>query len=754
MATLRNARIAQVFDLVLVAAAVSVLILGLVDWRTGIPQFGRFTAFVLVTCSGLMAVILATDERVIARMVSPIVLGSALSVIASPLLHRTGTGMIPLWTVAAVLPFLVVYRGRLNTAIPFVAILVIAAGAAVTVTDHTGAGGANTPVIIAFAVYLPTGALLDWVQERLHGRAALSRTQLPGAALIAAGATGYAAGLLGALNLRHRYPGTAWASISAIAVSGLFALLVWQFARSATLRRLSHTLLEAAQSMPWNGPQIEDTAIGIISANVRADFVTVEPKPCGRPALCEQLDSDRWIVVRRRPGDVPFGNADARIVQGVAALARVSYIRTATESQLRDQAVTDDLTGLWEYKQFRGVLETQSKLRTDGEIIGVVFFDLDYFKQINETYGHMRADVVLETLGRRLRGVSRHWRFARFGGDEFVGMRHGVRDQSHLDALCEELQHVIIEPIVADGKEIVAGVTIGRTLYADPNENPSAVVARAEQDERRRKQARPRPSGPPTDAELIQALFDGGLRVVFQPVFNLPSRTVHGWEALLRCDIPGRGQIPPPDVIAAARRTDALDAITTRVAQVALDTADEACLRLGRRLVISFNLESDQIRWNNPTLEWVSQRADTSHAEILAEITERGDAAWEEEQYEVVADLERHGIGVALDDYGAGQSRLRAVARRRWHVVKLDRDFLTTDEPGLRLLRHNVQAMHELGQPVVLEGLESEALVRLAERLGIDFGQGYWLGRPISGEQLLATLDTIPLLEQPESHAP
>jgi len=746
-------RTATVFDTALVVVAAAILAVGFAAWRGGLADVDWFTLFVLATCSALTAVIMAIDERVIARTVSPIVLGSALSVVVSPLLHRSGTAMIPLWAAAAAIPCFIIFRRRLGAAIPFVAILVIAAGAAVTVTDRVTAQGPTVRVLIALAVYLPSGAVLDWVQERLHGRVALSRAQLPGAVRVAVGATGYAVGLLGAVNLQHLYPDTAWASLSAVAVSGLFAAIVWQYTRNATSRRLSRTLLEAAESMPWNGADIDASAVRFVAANVRADSVAVVAGPAPKPALSHQIAHRRWLVVQRRPGDVVFGDADTRIVEGIATLARVSYIRTATEALLRNEADTDDLTGLWEYKHFRAMVETQSQNRQPGELFGVVFVDLDYFKQINETFGHLRADIVLATLGRRMREISRNWRFARFGGDEFVGRYRGVRDQAHLDELCEALGRVIVEPITADGLEIVTGVTIGRTLYADPQEHPAAAVARAEDDERRRKQARPARTTAPTDAELVQAVLGDGLRVVFQPVFRLPARSLHGWEALLRCEVPGRGEVAPPEVIAAARRMDALDAITLKVAQAAVDTADEAGRRAGIRFVISFNVESDQIRWNSPVLEWVRQRAATARSEILVEITERGDADWQEEQYEIVADLERHGVGFALDDYGAGQSRLRAVARRRWHVVKLDRDFLTTDEPGLRLLEHNVLAMHELGQRVLLEGLEDESLVRLAERLGIDFGQGHWLGRPISGETLLASLGAMRLPDQPASAA-
>jgi EAL domain-containing protein (putative c-di-GMP-specific phosphodiesterase class I) len=195
--------------------------------------------------------------------------------------------------------------------------------------------------------------------------------------------------------------------------------------------------------------------------------------------------------------------------------------------------------------------------------------------------------------------------------------------------------------------------------------------------------------------------------------------------------------VPPDELVEAARRLGALDQLTRRVAEIAVPVVEEASRRYGRALGVSVNLETEQLRYDSDLLAWIIARAQGSPARLIVEITERGDAAWTEEQYDAVDRLRNAGVESSLDDYGSGQSRLRPVTSRTWHWVKMDRDFLTTDEGGLVMLRHTVQALHELGLQVVLEGLETYEQVELGRSLGIEYGQGFVLSPPIPSDRLL-----------------
>lgn len=736
----RTARTARAYDRVLVAATAVVVLGGLARWFVvGAPALRQFAPAVLASSMALIAVVTAGDDRTLSRLVSPTVLGVSLAVITSPVVSASPHDLFPLWALCFLTTVALTRRFRVREEVPLLCTQVLAGAALVLASHLPGPVSPTGRVLVGAIAYAAASVPLAWTRERLHGRTMLPNARSETGLRLTLAAAAYAVGTVAALNWLHADPDNRWAAVVLVATVVFIALVAWQATILSSLRRTSRALLRAVRTTPWPADRIDTIMKQLVSQHVRVEEVVVSSAPGTKAMLSEQVTDGRWLVARRRLGDHRFTRLDASVVAGIASLGRTSYTWAETEARLRTEAVTDKLTGLWQYPAWRSFFEAQSALRADGELIGIVFFDLDHFKEINETFGHLRADVVLATIGERLRGMSRQWRFGRFGGDEFVGFRRDVRDDAHLDTLCEELRRVVAEPVRADGRDIVPSITVGRTLSAGPAENPGRIVARAERDVRQRKSARPQPEKR-SDRDLVQALLDGGLRVAFQPVIDLADDSVHGYEALLRSDLPGIGQVPPVELVAAARNVGALDTLTLGVAEEALAVVARACEKAGRLLNVGINLESDQLHWGNAALEWLAEAAQTFPGGVVVEITDRGDTSWEAEQYEVVADLESRGLAIALDDYGAGQSRLRAVARRRWHAVKLDRDFLTTDEPGLVMLRHNVQAMHELGQTVLLEGLETQEQVDLARSLGIDLGQGYLLGRPMSGEELLAAL--------------
>lgn len=177
----------------------------------------------------------------------------------------------------------------------------------------------------------------------------------------------------------------------------------------------------------------------------------------------------------------------------IRALRRLS---TELMEATRERTRTDRLTGLWEYAQWWTFAEDQSRDRQPRERVGVVFFDFDHFKELNETYGHLRANDVLAAVGARLTAASRHWRFGRFGGDEIVGLIREVQDAAELDEVCRQIQRVVSEPVASGRHLIVATVTVGRVLSVDRADRLSRLLAHADADLRRRKNARPARSEP------------------------------------------------------------------------------------------------------------------------------------------------------------------------------------------------------------------------------------------------------------------
>lgn len=502
---------------------------------------------------------------------------------------------------------------------------------------------------------------------------------------------------------------------------------------------VARVLLDAAAGTPWPDREADGRLLDALRGQVRARSVTVETQPVPG-ALCEPVGRDLWVVVRR--GVLPVRRADARLVGALAAMARASHDSSEREARLRHDAVTDPLTGLWDYSHWFSVFIQDSSHRAVGTHCAVVFLDLNRFKQLNSEHGHLRADDVLAAIGERLRGFP-GWTFARFGGDEFVGFTRTVRGDDHLQQLCRDLARRIEQPVTTEGRTISVSASIGRVLSTSKFDAPDRLVSRAELDMRQRKSnARPVMAGRATDHELVRGLLEGGIDVAFQSVVDLRDRTVHGWEALLRSRLPYLAPTGPADLVVSAARVGALDHLTRVVAERALSTIDEAVRRSGRPFHVSINLELEQLRWDSELLDWLCTRVRDDGARLMLEITERtlGPQAWSREHDAVADELLRHGVGLALDDYGAGLARTDALIQRQWDWVKLDSVLLSGSERGRVMLSGLVEMLHELGAPVVVEGVETEEHLALAESLGVEMAQGHLFGRAIAGSQLLAEL--------------
>ncbi|MFT4263040.1 MAG: bifunctional diguanylate cyclase/phosphodiesterase, partial [Nocardioides sp.] len=537
-----------------------------------------------------------------------------------------------------------------------------------------------------------------------------------------------------------------WPAIATAAAVGLATLAAAQFARIAMLSRVNDALTEASSSTPWPPEAIDDTLIHLVSGHVRAARISVEAAPGGPEALSEEIHPGSVLVLRREPGDFGFGRHDARLVAALAAMARASHSQAARESRLWAAAVTDELTGLWEYEQWRSHLRELSLTRGGREKLGIVFLDLDHFKQVNSDYGHLRADQLLTAIGGRLLRQSPQWRFGRFGGDEFVGVARNIRDEAHLDELCRGLAAIIRQPVETDGAIIAATASVGRVLSPNRGDSPDVVLAKAEHDLRERKAAREVGAGQPVarvdENDVLLRVLDHGVDVAYQPIIDVATREVVGWEALLRGHLPLLGSLNPEELVDSAVRAGVLDVITRQVAQQAIATSTRVAERVQRRLTLSLNLEQEQFRSNSSLIKWVIEQSAHAPIDLVLELTERGAPdTWGSTEDALADELIGRGIGLALDDLGAGNARMAMLARRHWHTVKLDRAFLTSGARGLVLLGHAVTMLHDLGLTIVMEGVETAEQLAIVERLGIDQVQGHYFAAAGTAEELLSFVE-------------
>jgi len=245
------------------------------------------------------------------------------------------------------------------------------------------------------------------------------------------------------------------------------------------------------------------------------------------------------------------------------------------------------------------------------------------------------------------------------------------------------------------------------------------------------------------EAELVRELLDnGGVSIALQPVVTINAPRVVGWEALVRAHHPQMGPIPPLVLVDVAKQNGMLDELTRQVADLAIDALDRACeLVDDQLLVVTVNVELEQFYASNPFIEWLLQRELPSKGQFVLEITERDGDTWTPAHERAARLLVARGIDLALDDVGAGHSRIGFFRHREWQLVKIDQSFLTWEtERDRKVIELFVHMIHGLGLASLAEGIETVEHLLFAQSLGIRYGQGYWLGHPEPVEDVLAEL--------------
>jgi diguanylate cyclase len=445
----------------------------------------------------------------------------------------------------------------------------------------------------------------------------------------------------------------------------------------------------------------------------------------------------------------------------LVALARTTL--TLREYQLlaeaRHEAQTDALTGLPSRRHFHRRLEVVLReAEAEGLPFALLIFDLDRFKELNDTLGHAAGDTLLQLVASRLTEAlaPEDALVARLGGDEFaVLMPPGTGAEAALTAGTTVVD-AVARPFAIDGLALDVGVSVGVALHPDHASDESELMRRADvamylakgagggvalYDPARDLHTRDRLA---LGQQLRQALDGDELEVFFQPQADPQLGRVLGLEALVRWRHPVNGLLSPADFLPLAARSGAIGRITRHVLDVALGQlarwrAD------GLELTVAVNLAASDLL--DPDLPADVLRALADHgvpAHLLTlEVREDGLLGDEEATAATLDVLARRGVRIALDDYGTGRSSLLHLRRLPVAELKLDRALVTTmatDEDGAAIVATTLELARSLRLSVVAEGVEDEATWALLAELGADAIQGFALGHPLSAAQATAWL--------------
>jgi diguanylate cyclase (GGDEF)-like protein/PAS domain S-box-containing protein len=437
----------------------------------------------------------------------------------------------------------------------------------------------------------------------------------------------------------------------------------------------------------------------------------------------------------------------------------------ALADQLSFQTLNDTLTELSNRTFFMGQLsQARSRvIRQDG-MAAVFLLDLDDFQAANDTLGHLVGDQLLVMIARRLEGVTRASdTLCRFGGDEFLYLAEGLASVAEAEQVAERLLGVFSEPLIVAGKSIEQLASIGIVVWDATGGDVHEIIQDADvalyeaKREGRGRYVLFTPEMHHQTAnrfaltqELRHALCAGELSMHYQPIVNLGTTEVVGFEALMRWQHPERGSVPPSVFIPLAERSD----LIIELGAFALLEAVEAAStweRIGAQTsqpYVMVNFSARQFR--DPGLvamiEQALVKSGLEPERLIVEITESVTLFDVTETLRVMERLSRLGIGVALDDFGTGYSSLSYLTLLRPQIIKIDQSFVSSaheSDDDETLLEAIVSLGQNLNIIVLAEGIETSGqLVRLRQ-LGCELGQGFLFSPAVPADDALTLVGRV-----------
>jgi diguanylate cyclase (GGDEF)-like protein/PAS domain S-box-containing protein len=435
--------------------------------------------------------------------------------------------------------------------------------------------------------------------------------------------------------------------------------------------------------------------------------------------------------------------------------------RKQVEEQLFYAASHDTLTGLPNRALVldrinRALIRSK---RASGEYqFAVLYIDLDHFKVVNDSLGHMIGDELLQAVAQRLRGCIRSTdTFARLGGDEFTVLLDGIHDTLDTVRVAECMQGALRQPFHVGGTDIFTSASIGIALHTGEYERPEDVLRDADSAVYRAK-AQGRADYQLFDramhtnamerlqleTDLRRALAREELTVYYQPIVQLMTGQLHGFEALVRWQHPERGLVPPSAFIPLAEETGLIRPLGWWVLREACRqmSAWERFRRDGPALTISVNVAAQQVMQPDCVAQVARCLADTGvdPQRIALELTEGAMITHPEQVGERLRQIRALGVRMHIDDFGTGYSSLAVLHQLPIDVLKIDRAFVSrigTEAEQTTLVPAIVAMAQQLNMGTIAEGIETPAQVSYLRTLGCVYGQGYLFARPL--DQVAAT---------------
>jgi diguanylate cyclase (GGDEF)-like protein len=462
-----------------------------------------------------------------------------------------------------------------------------------------------------------------------------------------------------------------------------------------------------------------------------------------------------FTIWGQQTGTAVVNEAGALVIdQTVALRARAA----ALEIQAIHDANHDALTDLPNRILFRDRVEQALHIaRRDGTVCAVLLLDLDRFKEINDTIGHINGDRVLKQVAMRLETITRDSdTLSRMGGDEFAILLPRISSSTDIQLVAEKIHRTLETPFAIEGLLLDVQVSIGGVLYPEHGSDVDTLIQRADVAMYVSKQKghdfivyspeldQYSPHRLTLMGELRHSIENGDLVLWYQPKVDAKTNKVDSVEVLVRWIHKKHGMIFPDEFISLAERTGLIKNLTLWVLENALKET-VSWRAQGLDLDVAVNLSTRNLldpEFPNVIAELL-KTYNYPATSLKLEITETAIMADPEFALKIVQRIADMGVTISIDDFGTGYSSLAYIKRLPVSELKIDKAFvmdMLNDENDATIVHATIQLAHNLGLSVVAEGVENRATMESLRQQGCDTLQGYYISKPLPAVEFIPWL--------------
>jgi diguanylate cyclase (GGDEF)-like protein len=432
--------------------------------------------------------------------------------------------------------------------------------------------------------------------------------------------------------------------------------------------------------------------------------------------------------------------------------------RRRAEAKISYMARHDSLTDLPNRLLFHEQLEQALARTARAGALAVLCLDVDHFKGVNDTLGHPVGDLFLKAVAARVRECIRGSdTVARLGGDEFAIVQTGGSQPTDATALAARLIDAVAAPFELDGHQVIAGMSIGIAISPDDGTEPFQLLKNADMALYRAKadgRGVYRFFEPEMDArmqarralelDLRKAVVQGDFELHYQPIVDIRTRQIRGFEALVRWRHPERGMVPPLDFIPLAEETG----LVVPLGEWVLRQACEEAAGWPDHVNVSVNLSPVQFKSKNlvATVMMALSAAGLPPCRLELEITESVLLQESEATLAMLHQLRSFGVKISMDDFGTGYSSLGYLRKFPFDKIKIDRSFIrgmSEEGQSLAIVRAVAAMGSSLGIVTTAEGVETSEQFERLKAEGCTEAQGYFISPPRPAAELRGLLASL-----------